>query len=178
MKIKICFIVLLALTIFSACGPSKPQNECEIKDLLLNKTDFPEGTIVNDASSPVDGYPADSADVSASLRSDGMFQVAAQYSSARRAQQEFTDNLKYFEEDSFGDPWKTPVEISYESPLADEYHVACGNLSQGYQCRMIGQYNDYYVFFFAYISDDGISLKSFENLLMKIDDHMASCIRE
>jgi hypothetical protein len=178
MKTKIYSIVLFALTLLSACGPTKVQNTCDIKDLLLDGTDFPEGTTLNDPSSPVDGYPAESADISASYRYDGMFQLAAQYSSAERAEREFTDNLRYFEEDSFGDSWKTPVEISYESPLAQKYHVACGSLSQGYQCRMIGQYNAYYVFFFAYITDDGITLESFENLLMKIDDHIAPCIQE
>jgi hypothetical protein len=70
------------------------------------------------------------------------------------------------------------VGVHSEVTGSDEYNVACGNLSQGYQCRMIGQYNDYYVFFFAYTSDDGKTLKSLKNLLMKIDDHRASCIRE
>src|SRR5688572_705951 len=124
MKINICYIVLLVLTLLAACGPIKAQNKCDINDLLLNNTDFPEGTILNDPSSPVDGYPAESANISASFLYDSMYQVVGRYSSVKRAEREFTDNLRYFEEDSFGDPWKTPVEISYESPFAQKYHIA------------------------------------------------------
>ncbi len=178
MKLNAFFIIFLFLVILTSCAPNKAQNECDIKDLLLEKTDFPQGTIINDPFSPVDGYPAESADISASFRYDGMFQLVARYSSAKKAEREFTQELGYFKEDSFGDPWKTPVEISYESPFAQKYYVACGNLSQGYQCRMIGQYYEDFVFFFAYISDDGINLESFQDVLMKLDNRIAQCSEE
>lgn len=175
MKLNVSLVILPFLILLTSCTSNSAQNECDIKDLLLEKSDFPQGTIVNDPFSPVDGYPAESAEVSASFHNDGMFQVVARHSSANRAEREFTETSGYFKEDSFGDSWKTPVEISYESPFAENYHVACGNLSQGYQCRMIGQYDDHYVFFFAYISDSGVTLETFQDILMKLDDRMAQC---
>ena len=178
MKLNLCLTLLPFLILLTSCTTNSAQNKCDIKDLLLEKKDFPQGTIINDPFSPVDGYPAESADVSASFRNDGMFQVVARYSSANRAEREFTETSEYFKEDSFGDSWKTPVEISYESSFAQNYHVACGNLSQGYQCRMIGQYNKDFVFFFAYISDDGINLEGFQDLLIKLDDRIIQCREE
>ena len=171
--------MLLILTLLTSCMPKQTQNKCDVKDMLLDKMDFPKGTLTDDPSSPVAEYPTESAGVTASFLNDLIYQVVGRYSSVKSAERKFTENLTYyFKGDDFEGPWETLVEISYESPFAQKYHVACGNLSQGYQCRMIGQYNEYYVFFFAYISENGITLESFQDLLMKIDEHMAQCIRE
>lgn len=179
MKNNLCLLVLLALILLAACAQKGTQNKCDAKDMLLSKPDFPQGTFIDDTSSPVAEYPVASAGLTASFMNDLMYQIIGRYSSVKNAEKKYTENLRYyFGEDDFNVPWETPVELSYKSPLAQHYHVACGDLRQGFQCRMIGQYNDYYVFFFAYISDDGITLESFENLLTKIDDHMALCIRE
>ena len=55
-------------------------------------------------------------------------------------------------------------------------HVTCGNALQGeYQCRMIGQRGDYYMFFSATITEDGITLDIFNDLMGKIDTRLEQC---
>jgi hypothetical protein len=177
MNTKNFVIALLVIGVFTSCRPT--QNKCDVKDMLLNKMDFPQGTILNDPSSPVAEYPTESASITASFLNDSIYQVVGRYSSVKRAERKFTENLDYyFKGDKFEGPWETPVDLSFESPLANNYHVACGIMGDEYQCRMIGQYEEYYTFFFAYISNSGISLETFQSLLIRIDDRMKQCVQE
>ena len=178
MKTKIGFIGFLVSFLLASCGLTQPLSKCDIKDMLLNEADFPQGTIINDLSSPVAEYPAESASFTASFMNNSIYHVVGKYSSDNRAERKFTERFDlYFKKDGFEGPWQTPTELSYISPFAQKYHVACGNILEEYQCRMIGQYDEYYVFFFAYISDNGITLDTFQDLLPKIDSHMAQCLQ-
>lgn len=178
MKTKICFIVPFVAFLLVSCGLARPSSECDIKDMLLNENDLPARTIMNNISSPIAEMPNESAGFSASYVNSPIYHEIGRYLSINGAEGKFLERLDlYFKGNDYRGPWQLPAEISYISPLAQQYHVACGNIGEKYQCRMIGQYDEYYVFFFAYISDNGITLEIFQDLLMKIDSHMAQCLQ-
>jgi len=105
--------------------------------------------------------------------------MVARYKSQKQAESVFLTRFEHtFEEDNMSGPWVTPKEVSYTSPIAEQYHIACSNIGSEYQCRMIGQYEEYYVFFFSYLSEGGMTFGKMEDLLQKIDQHMAACLLE
>lgn len=95
----------------------------------------------------------------------------------RAAKNEYRkDVARTFKTGKYDGPWITPGELTYTSPIAAEYHVACGMVRTWYQCRMLARYDEYHVLFWAYISDQGISLQTFESLLQAIDTKMGQCM--
>src|SRR5687768_9111459 len=113
MRIISCLCIFLISIILTSCTSRQEQSKCDIKDLLLEKTDFPGGTIVNDVSSPVAEYPTESANFTANFQQDLMYQVVGRYSSIKNAERKFTERLEqYFKGDDFEGPWETPIEIS------------------------------------------------------------------
>lgn len=168
------FVIMLFLT---ACGQKSHSRYCSIRELLLNESDFPAESIVNEISSPVAEYPQESAGITASYKKDLLFHLVSRYPSKIVSIKKFNQNLElYFSEDDHGQPWGTTAGLNFTSSIADRYIVACGYNLGKYQCRMMGQYEDYYVFFFSYITDQGINPVIFQELLQKFDQKMALCL--
>ncbi|MBW1853694.1 MAG: hypothetical protein JRJ00_03285 [Deltaproteobacteria bacterium] len=177
-KILYSFVILSTALIFVSCIQNRPERDCLISELVLDESDYPDGFVVDEISSPIADYPLESAGLTASFNQDLIFHVVGRYKSRKGAEQEYNNVLSSsFVEDKYRGPWIVPNEISYVSPVAQKYHLACGNVLGEYQCRMIGQYEEYYVFFFAYISEDGITFDILGDLLKKIDHHMAQCLQ-
>jgi hypothetical protein len=165
--------------ILIACLENRPERDCKITNLVLSESDFPTGFVVDRISSPVAEYPDESAGRMASYKNRLIFHQVVRYRSlnvAKRVYKKETASA-FDDKDVFGKSWVAPEDFSYTSPVAQQYHMACGNVLNGYQCRMTGQYEEYYVFFFAYVSDDGITLDIVEYLLQKIDHKMEQCLQ-
>lgn len=148
--------------------------------MLLTQADYPTGTILNDSDpSPLAEMPKDSAGFTAGYGDSLMYHVVGRYKSIDSAKSKFQDRSEMFSKKTdFEGPWEIPVELTYSSRIAQQYQAACGKVGQEYQCRMIGRYEEYYVFFFAYITDNGVTYAILNDLLQKIDARMEMCLKE
>lgn len=174
---KLLFSLFAVVFLLLGCVPSRPARDCAITDFLLKEMDFPTGTIVNQVGIPVSEYPMESAGFTASLSGDSIYQVVAQYPSYNRARKKFDKSYKsMFDVDNRRGPWEKPLDVAFMPSVAQQYYVACGNVASKYQCRMIGQYEEYYVFFSSYISERGITLEVYDELLQKIDGIAGRCL--
>lgn len=72
-------------------------------------------------------------------------------------------------------PWETPVELSYRSPIADQYYVACGPHAWIYMCKVIAQYEEYYVYLHAHMGG-AMMYADFERVMRAADAKMAACL--
>lgn len=177
-KTKHYYLLSLIGLLFTACGVRASSN-CSIEDLLLNASNFPVNTIVNDISSPVAEYPEESAGITASYNQDLIYHLVGRYPSGNISGNRFKQSLVlYFGRDSNDQPWNKPVELSFNSLISQQYAAACGIKWGKYQCRMIGQYDEYYVFFFSYISEQGVNIGTFQEFLQQIDEKFAQCLNK
>ncbi len=71
-------------------------------------------------------------------------------------------------------PWEVPDALTYRSPIADQYYVACEVRTGTYSmCKMIAQYEEYYVYF---KTDMVLTFQELEGVLRAIDERMAECL--
>ena len=167
MKKSIYIIILFSMVLLlTACLEDRPIRDCPIRELILNDSEFPVGTAFDDISSPMSNFPIESAVRTVSYKQDLNNHMIARYKSPKQAERVFFTSFEHtFDVDNYRGPWVTPKEISYTSPIADQYHIACSPIRSEYQCRMIGQYEEYYVFFSSYLSEGGMTFGLMEDLL-------------
>jgi hypothetical protein len=179
MRIRNVFLYFCLVCLLSACTPALPARKCAAVSMLLTQADYPTGTILNDSdTSPIAGMPRESAGFTASYGDSLIYHVVGRYKSIDSAKSYFQVRLGTFSTTKYEGPWEIPAELTYSSRIAQQYRVACGKVGQEYQCRMIGQYEEYYVFFFAYITDNGVTFDILNDLLEKIDARMEMCLKE
>ena len=184
MKIRFWFFYLFGFMLFLAGCANKedlrPKRTCPIEELLLSQYDYPTDTILNDINSPIADKPLESASRSANYNNNATFQEAVRYFSIDNAIAEYDKVQKrlFDPKEVFG-TWETPTTLVLDNLSADRHEIACGNvISFGKRCYMIGQYEEYYVFFTADISSKGVTHEIFRDLVLKIDDRMASCLSQ
>ena len=179
MRTKNICLYFLVICLLISCAPVRPSRECTLESMLLTQDDFPSDTIVNKISSPIAEMSRESAGFTARYGDSLMYHEINRYLSSDDAKEIFQEGRDiHFRTTEYYGPWETPTELSYVSPIAQQYYVACGKVDEKYQCRMIGQYEEYYVFFFAYISDNGVTFDILNDLLQKIDERMEQCLKE
>jgi hypothetical protein len=101
------------------------------------------------------------------------------YKSERQAAKEFERMLPaWFNGSSIASltPWEPPAELSYISPVAEQFHFAChlSAIKQPAQiCQALGQYGNYLVDFHTHMSADHMTFEDLETILVAIDQLMA-----
>jgi hypothetical protein len=182
MKIYTRFLFLLGLSLLLlGCTSNedlRPTRDCPIEELLLSQFDYPPNTILNASRSPIAEKPSESAGGSANYNGDATSQLVARHSSVENAVKEYEkwENIAFDADDVIG-IWETPEILKLKEISADRQKIACGNLvSFGKRCYMVGQYEEYFVFFWADISTKGITPELFRDLVISIDEEMASCL--
>jgi hypothetical protein len=156
----------------------RPKRDCPIEELLLDQSDYPPDTILNDSRSPIAEMPLESAGGSANYRSTAISQLVARFFSVNNANTEYEKTQKrLFDPDEVYGSWEIPPILDMNNLSANRYEIACGNVvSFGNRCFMIGQYEEYYVFFRADISSKGVTHELFRDLILRIDEEMSSCL--
>jgi len=176
----LCFMLGFSLFLVSCTDQEdmRPKRDCPIEQLLLDQSDYPPGIILNDTISPVAEQPLESADRSANYNNSATFQEVVRYFSVENAIAEYDKVQKIvFDPDEVVGLWETPSILTLDNLSADRHEIACGNVvSFGKRCYMIGQYEEYYVFFRADISNNGVTHEGFRDLVLKIDDRISACI--
>jgi hypothetical protein len=152
------------------------NDECDIQTLILDADDFPEGVYLEQLYPSSERWAGYSVSRGFSLATDLVWQTVVSRKSPRYAEEMFAEESEIvFDKDDFRGPWETPPQVDFQSTIADNYRVACG-MSIGYQCRMIATYDKYFVFFRSYISEEGIDLLTYNNLLKRIEIRMSTCV--
>lgn len=156
-----------------------PPRDCPIESLVLDEVPFPPGTIAGSILSPLPRASWESAGRTFNLRKGGAVHDVYRYRTAGRAAQEFERaNQLEFTIDSWRGPWEVPDTLTYQSPIADQYYVACGVDGSIYMCKMIAQYEEYYVLFVAHMSSDAMTFQDLERVLQAIDSRMERCLEK
>lgn len=168
----------VAFFLISCVEDKRPKRDCPIEELLLSQSDYPPETIFNNINSPVAEMPLESASISTNYNSNATFQEVARHFATKNAISEFEKVEKIvFNSNKVVGSWEIPSKLELIDLSADIYKIACGNVvSFGNRCYMVGQYEEYYVFFRADISSQGIDHELFRDLVLKIDEEMSSCI--
>jgi len=175
MMMGIILITLINSMLISGCRSGR---NCPITSLLLEKSEFPPGATADSISSPLSEKPKESA-ARDYWSGTPAYHYVGRYPSLILSKENYREiDERTFNTGKHDGPWVTPEELTYISPIADEYHVACGMAGAWYQCRMFGRYGEYHVLFWAYISDQGITIQTFESLLQAIDTKMVQCLSE
>lgn len=76
-------------------------------------------------------------------------------------------------------PWETPDAVSYQSPFADQFRLACADIEGAEQrfklCIAMGQYDKHLSTFAIWMSPDYMTFADLERILEAIDERMAHC---
>jgi hypothetical protein len=76
-------------------------------------------------------------------------------------------------------PWEAPEALSYESPIADQFRLACADIEVAGRFRLCtaqGQYDEHLSTFSTWVSPDYMTYANLERVLKAIDERMAHCV--
>ncbi len=173
---------LLAITCTLTGGCSvfvkPPVRDCPIVSLLVDATAFPPGAGAEEPMSPLPEAAMESAGITVELPDGLANHHVCRYLSAGRAARVFQNVKKLEFAPGSAESWETPAALTYHSPIADQYHVACGTDYDGPICEMIAQYEEYYVFLTVYMSAESMTYRDLERVLRAIDERMAGCLHK
>ncbi len=178
-RILIVRVVALAcLTLFPCCGPPKPpKHDCPIKELVIDEASFPPGSTSRSLLSPLPRAAWASAGRTIDHPGGVANHHVYQFKTAERAAQEYRKREQtQFAEDEHEGPWTTPADLTYRSPIADQYRVACGKSWSLRLCIMVAQYEEYFVLVTSHMSEDGMTYADFQRVLRAVDEKMSACL--
>jgi len=169
-------ILVILWACAGGCFPPPPPRDCSIESLVVDESPFPQGAVAGSILSPLPQAPRESAGRTIYLLKGIANHDVHRYRSASQAAREFQRGRELDFSLSMGGPWETPDALTYRSPIANQYHVACGLEHGIYMCTMIAQYEEYYIFFNAHMSPDAMTFQDLERVLLAIDERMAKCL--
>ena len=169
-----------------------PRRSFPIEDLLLDESVFPQGWEVGgEPYNPEDRMPAeqialsffaDTSECPSSLITG--HDVYRYYGGASCADMGYRSKAPtWFSPWEGYDPWRTPAELSYQSPAANRFRLSCCT-RQGSSvqiCQATAQYQEYLVRFDTSIDPERPDCMSFADLgriLVAIDERMALYLGE
>jgi len=172
-------LVILAFGV-AGCSLTLPQRHCPIESLLVDETSFPPGARADKVFSPLPRAAKESAGRTIYLPMPlgiANHDVYRYKSAARAAWQFRQEKERTFTPGRWRGPWNVPEALTYRSPIADQYYVACEIRSGVYSmCEMIAQYEEYYVYFKTDVSPGVMTFPRVEHALRAIDERMADCL--
>lgn len=153
-----------------------------IEALLIDAEAFPDrwkqdpSTPSRPASAPLDGKSSiERSEVFFYIRNGVAFEEAERFQCTQQAADEFQSwKDREFAERKYSYGWTPPSELPYQSPIADQYYLACGNESGIQMCRAIGQYQEYLVLFNTHMAPSIMTYADLERILRAIDDRMTT----
>lgn len=180
-------LVLIAVSValwafVTGCSTAPPSRDCTITELVVDETIFPRGATADRLISPLPGGPIPRTAFESAGRSFHYPRGIAvhnvyRYKSAGRAAQEFSSRRELeFQEGKYSGPWKEPGELTYKSPIADQFYVACGIDHGDNTCIAIAQYEEYFTLLHADMPPEIMTFQDLERVLRTVDERMAQCL--
>jgi len=180
---KKCAIPILIgfLFLLTGCASQedlRPKRDCPIEQLLLDQSDYPPNTIIDSVHSPIAEEPLESAGLSAYPMNSWTNQMVIRFFSIANAIAKYEKVQEtIFNPNEVVDSWKTPLVLGLDNLSASHYQIACGNvISFGKRCYMIGQYEEYFMFFRADVPGKGLTYEMYRDLILRIDNEMKACL--
>ena len=184
-----CSSILLELTCGGEC--SYPSPAFPIEELLLDESVFPEGWQARERTfNPRQRLPAEQIalgfyiDWCPDYSLGAGHQVYRFFDGARCADMGYrsTTPISFAPREGWG-PWSVPVELPYQSPVADQFRFNCYSRqgSSVQTCQAVGQYREYIIGFHTDIDPEHPECMSFadlERILVAIDERMAFYLDE
>jgi len=169
------------------CGGGYPPPAFPVEELLLDESTFPEGWHAHrDSYDPEDRLPAEQIALGLHINGCGPYSLGAgQYvyrffDGAEEAATAYrTESALWFSAREGWGPWGTPPELPYESPVADQFRLACcaDQTSSQRFCQAVGQYEEYVVLLDVDMNPEYPECMDFndlERIVAAVDDRMAS----
>jgi len=166
--------IVLLQTILAGCISRTPQlpEECLAQNMLISKEDI--GAVEErELLVPMPDEPANSA-VNDFTPGPALTSVIRHCD--RNIQGAYESYVAFvFEEDKIGHSWSKPVDLSFESALADEFDYRCGIVLNEDRCIYVARYGNYLVRLNLSITPDDYSLEDFSAGMAAIDREAAEC---
>jgi hypothetical protein len=183
-------VLLACIHVLVAC---QSRGYPSIDELLIDKSSFPEGWEASEPdwthpprapwSGPTDMVEYISRDFYSLLgKGANADEVIRQFNSSRAAAERYGHDIAVtFRDTEWNTPWVAPVELSFESSVADQYHYACSMLGEGEHaklgCAYVAQYEVYVVYFGIAIYDTAaITYTDLNAVLEAIDERFAQYV--
>lgn len=171
-----------------------PRRDFRIEELLIDESVFPEGWKV-DPAGPSAPAKAPLGGLKSIERTSLHFYIWGvsgeqiwsgvageqihRFWSVNDAVEEFERQMGLaFAVGKYDTPWVVPAELPYQSSAADRVFFACSVHGSIPMCRMIGQYDEYFVIFNTHMSPDFMTYEDLERVLQAIDERMAHYLAE
>ena len=166
--------IVLFQTILTGCVSKTPQppEECLAQNMLISKEDI--GALEEgEPLVPMPDEPANSA-INDFTPSPASTSVIRHFD--RNIQGAYESYVAFvFQEDKIGHSWSKPVDVSFESALADEFDYRCGIVLSQDRCIYVARYGNYLVDLNLSISPDDYSLEDFSAGMAAIDREVGEC---
>jgi hypothetical protein len=155
-----------------------PPRSFELSELNIPADYFPENADIGQLHQLSEYYGAIMAEVAESFwkTGDGRANLLAfQYANFRGASREYDFFLKRFFVENTPAPLKAHPSVTFESEIAEEYFVACGEVEYfgrtSFQCDLVAQYQEFFISFGSDI-DSEMSFQEFEKIVIFLDQRM------
>jgi len=187
-----CFLLLfsaLTLSLTAGCLPTLTlrMREFEIDELLLDVQAFPPGWHVSQSPRQYGEDRAAKDNRYIEFRPKNAMthsmHIVFQYQDDSSAAYWYDEYLPAEFRSAFRlTPWETPLDLQYQSHVADQFKFACADFEYGdvdgsskryTRCTAMGQYEEYVSVFFTYISRESMTYADLERILRAIDERMA-----
>lgn len=103
----------------------------------------------------------------------------SKFGTEQQANRRFDLFLDKFFIDNSGFPLRQHPEITFQSDIAYEYYVACGDIEVNYQiayrCRLAAQYEEIVIWFNSDI-DEVMTIQNYQEIIIFIDQRMESLL--
>jgi hypothetical protein len=157
-----------------------PTPSFPLEDLLLGMSAFPEGWYLP-TGQPIDPPGGFGVRTALTFSPPGSGAIALHEVSVARNPDEAAAGYEEWGEFWFSNRegycmWAAPSEFTYQSPVADQYRLACCIRQQegGDQtCQAVGQYGRYLIRFRTYMNPESMTFADLERILIAIDERMA-----
>lgn len=170
-------LILCILTYANDLMTRRPARDCPIRSLLLDIAPFPPGAIAEVPLSPAPEGPPESASVDIGWSDYFAIHEVRRVGSTSVAARLFRGRQERYFSAGRDKPWETPAVPRYRSPIADQYCLKCQEQTDvHYLCKMIAQYEEYYVELIVHVTPDTMTFQLLERVLRAIDERMAQCL--
>lgn len=174
MRWQILSLIGLML-IVTGCALRAPQRELPIETVLLDESVFPPGSQAGPIGPITDREGARVAVLRSIYGKKGLANHSVYcYRSIQGAAREFEYRKSvWFLPRENSEPWVEPSELSYRSPIADRFYLACGIVHDIPMCKVIAQYEECVVRLNTHMFPEFMTFDRLEQVLQTMDERMA-----
>lgn len=173
----------------SGCGDvyvqfTKPKGyscPCDIQDVLLEASEFPDNSWIETGSRSISGAPLrmgiDRVGTSYSTVNDGALNEAYQFKNDNQAKKAFNNSSKtWFISSEYRTDWMIPPELDKLAVNADRFQVGCNHLVDdgNEHCQYVAQYGSFVVYLLAGMNS--LSYEEFNIIVSIVDQRAINCL--